>query len=137
MVEIGLHAIVGLVEGDDELAIVVAIGVEAPKVACVVAQASEPVDTRVVVVPAGAAVVWTARRVGERPEIVVERVVLLHDDHDVLNLAEVAIGGGRRRAHQKKSGAPCDRTPPNPPPPSPRDVPPPILKKTVKKLSLP
>src|SRR3989442_15999034 len=127
MVEIGLHAIVGLVEGDDELAIVVAIGVEAPKVACVVAQASEPVDTRVVVVPAGAAVVGTARRVGERPEIVVERVVLLHDDHDVLNLAEVAIGGGRRRADEEKSGPPRGPNPRQPPTPSPPYGPPPFL----------
>src|SRR2546428_3029302 len=126
MVEIGLHAIVGLVEGADELAIVVAIGVEAPKVACVVAQASEPVDTRVVVVPAGAAVVWTARRVGERPEIVVERVVLLHDDHDVLNLVEVAIGGGPRRARGEKSGARCRRAPPQSAPPiRPDGTPPP------------
>ena len=111
MVEIGLHAIVGLVEGEDELAVVVAVEVEAPEVARVVAQAGEPVDTRVVVVAAGATVVWTARRVGERPEIVIERVVLLHDDHDVLNLAEVAISACRGRADEKKrrDHARCNR----------------------------
>jgi hypothetical protein len=37
-------------------------------------------------------VIGTSGSESERPEVVIEGVVLLHDDDDVLDLAQVAVG---------------------------------------------
>src|SRR5262249_32570333 len=54
-----------------------------------------------IAVGTGWTVIGAARRIGERTEVVVEGVVLLHHDDDVLDLAQVAVSVGRgRRQHR-------------------------------------
>ncbi len=45
-------------------------------------------------------VIWTTRRQGKGSEVVIEGMVLLHDDDDVLDLAQIAFGARRVRKYQ-------------------------------------
>ena len=79
-------------KGSDEGAVGLGVGIEAREVAGEIAPALQPIHARVVVVLTGAGVIGTVRRIGERAKVVVERVILLHQDDDVLDAAKVAIG---------------------------------------------
>jgi hypothetical protein len=94
-------------EGEDGASIVIQVGVGTGELAGGIHAAGEPVNTAMVVLPAAAvAVAIIARgrviratgRVGKRAEVIVERVVLLHDDDDVPHLVGIAfsIGGNGR-----------------------------------------
>src|SRR5215471_578519 len=76
----------------------------------------ETIHAAMVVVPAPAAVipvmvsvaarrmVWAVWRVGQRSEIVIKGVVLLHHDDDVLDFVRVPFTKGQPRAEQRDSG---------------------------------
>jgi hypothetical protein len=104
MIEVGGGAPARVVERVDDAAVVVEVGVGAVEAAAGVELAAQAVDAAVVARRAAGAVVanaaaavmgmavrrviWTARRVGQRAEVVIEGVVLLHDDDDVLDLVD-------------------------------------------------
>ena len=104
VVEIRCGAVVGQLEGADPLHPRRRIGVEVPVAAVETGPlplASETVDAAMVASRARAGMIWTARHVRQHPEVVVERMVLLHHDDDVVHLAQVALRvGGDRDAGQ-------------------------------------
>jgi hypothetical protein len=112
MVEVRLHAIILQMKGRDERAVIIEVGVEAPQLVGGVTLAGEPIDACMLVVLARPAAVGTASDIGQRAEIVVERVVLLHQDDDVFHPAEITIGTGRGRPepHQRRARH-CGRRP--------------------------
>jgi hypothetical protein len=92
VVEIGNDAALGVVEGRDHAAIVVEVGVRAANATRAVDAAAQAVDAVVVIRSAAAAiiaiavavaacaprpVIRAARRIGQRAEVVIERVILL------------------------------------------------------------
>jgi hypothetical protein len=105
VVEIRTNTASRVVKDFDGLAILVGVAVGADEVAADVEVAGESIDAGVVVFRAtsGAVVVIafavTSRLVigasggeGEDAEVIVEGMVLLHDDDDVLDLAYIAFG---------------------------------------------
>jgi hypothetical protein len=50
-----------------------------------------------------AAMVRAARRICQRPEVVIKRVVFLHDDNYVFHFFQVAIGIGWVRGQQSQN----------------------------------
>ena len=96
MIEIGAGAIFQLVKCVYGAAVVIQIRIRASEVAMRVDGAGEPIHTTMIVLRAGAAMVWTHGVVRQRTEVVVERMVLLHHDNYVVDLVKVAIRAGCR-----------------------------------------
>ncbi|MDX6464856.1 MAG: hypothetical protein QOE55_8553 [Acidobacteriaceae bacterium] len=105
VVEVGADAAARVVKDGDDLAVFIDVAVRADEVAADVELAGESVDAGVVIFRAAGSVVaaivvtvmlglviGTTRRQCEGSEVVIEGVVLLHDDDDVLDLAQVAVG---------------------------------------------
>src|ERR1051325_11135983 len=101
VIEVGLDAAVGVVEREHRAAAGVDVAIAAVQGAGGVGGAAQAVDTAMVVAAAAGAaisvavvpviagarrVVRRARGIGQHAEVVVERVVLLHDDDDVLDV---------------------------------------------------
>jgi hypothetical protein len=94
MIKVGAGAAPVVVEGKDGTAVVVEVGVEAGDVAGFVGFAGQAVDAVVVVFPTAPefVVVGAAWGIGERAEVIVEGVVLLHDHDDVLDFVHITVG---------------------------------------------
>ena len=120
VVEIGADAAARVMKDGDDLAGFIFVAVGADEVAADVEVAGESVDASVVVFGAARGVVaatlvtvmlglviGTTRSECEGSEVVIEGVVLLHDDDDVLDLAQVAVGAGRARKDQGKERYCC------------------------------
>ena len=114
VIEIGNDAAAVVVEGEHDAVVVVAVGVEADQLV-VGGEAGQPVDAAVIVLAAAVVVaiaipiaarmvVGAARRIGERAEVVVERMVLLHHDDDVIDLSQIAVGGGGAQPGRAQQG---------------------------------
>src|SRR5262249_57656708 len=101
VLEVGTGTQTGIVKRSDGATEVAAVAVAAGEHPRVLWRlAGQAVDAGVVGLRAGmtslGAVVRRARDVGQRPEVIVEGVVLLHHHDDVIHLVEVAIGPRRR-----------------------------------------
>src|SRR5262245_66472406 len=97
------------------MAVVIDVGVETSEQAGLVHRARQTVNTTMIIVAAAARVIAatgaikvlirrvirTARRVSQGPEIIVERMVLLHDDDDVHYHAELSISARRSDSKQE------------------------------------
>jgi hypothetical protein len=90
VVEVGLDAVVRVVEHDGVAVVVVQVGVRAGVVAGDPG-AAQPVDAGVVGGSARSPVIRRPGRVGQHAEIVIKRVVLLHDDHDVIHVRQGTV----------------------------------------------
>ena len=118
MVEVGADAAARVVKDGDELAVFIFVAVGADEVAGDVEVAAESIDAVVVIFRAAGCVVVPvalglvirgSRRQGEDAKVVIERMVLLHDDDHVLDFAQVAVGAGRARKDQGKKGYCCEK----------------------------
>ena len=98
MIQIRPDAEALLVERVDHAAVVVEVRVCACEAAVRIDPAAQSVDAAVVVLRAEAesAVIRPSGHVGQRPEVVVEGAILLHDDDDVIHLVQVAVGARSR-----------------------------------------
>src|SRR5690349_19801458 len=104
VIEIRSHAAARVMERKHRAAVVVAVGIAAREIASRVHAAAQAVYARMVIFAAAAIVsitvfppgivIWAARRIGQRAEIVIERMVLLHDDDYVFSLMRIAFGHG-------------------------------------------
>src|SRR5215469_9700565 len=84
-------------EGKNQVSAVLQVRIRTGQSAVTVHCTGEAVHASVVVAAATplAGVIRALRRVGQGPKVVIERMVFLHDDDDVLNLGDVAVGCGR------------------------------------------
>jgi hypothetical protein len=91
-------------------AIVVPVGIAAGEISSGVNAAAQAINTRVVIFAAAAimiiaifspgAVVRATRRIRQRSEIVIERMVLLHDHDNVFGFVRIAFSHGCGRSQQ-------------------------------------
>src|ERR1700674_5838880 len=93
MIEIGRHASSGIMERKHRSAAVIEIGVETRQIACRVYLARQSIHALVVFLAAsaGGRVISARWCIAQSPEIVVERVVLLHHDNYVLDSVYVTV----------------------------------------------
>jgi hypothetical protein len=105
VIEVGDYATGRIVERVDCAAVVVEIAVGAIQSAAGCNGASQGVDAFVVGGGAGSVsvVIRTAGSIGERSEIIVERMVFLHDDDDVVDLCQTAVGECKAGGEQAES----------------------------------
>jgi hypothetical protein len=81
----------------DRAAIVIQVGIRASKISARVLGATQAVNASVIGVFAGpiSIVIRAAWRISERTKIIIERMILLHDDDDVIDFVNVALGKTR------------------------------------------
>jgi hypothetical protein len=105
VIEVGDYATGRIVESIDGAAVVVEIAIGAIQAAFCRNGASKAVDTFVIGAGTGsvAAVIRTAGSVGERSEIIVERMVFLHDDDDVIDFVQATVGKYEAGGEQAES----------------------------------
>jgi len=100
VIEIGRDTSAGIVERDYGRAVVIEIGVGAGKIAALIGCAGETINALVVAGQTGSIrlVVRTAGSVRERSEVIIEGVILLHDDDNVIDVVQIALGEDFGRA---------------------------------------
>jgi hypothetical protein len=99
MIQVGRSAALPIVKNRNERAIIIPVCVETAQAPVVVRHAGQAVDAAVVSVSASEqpAVIRAARRIGQRPEVIIERVVFLHNHNHMFYFLQVAVGIGRLR----------------------------------------
>src|SRR4029077_13286052 len=93
MIEIGRHASPGLMERKHRSAVVIEVGVETRQIASGVHLARQSIHAVVVFLSASARrrVIRAPWCIGQGPEVIVERVVLLYHDDHMLDFVYVTV----------------------------------------------
>jgi hypothetical protein len=102
MVEIGRDTSAGIVEREYGRAVVIEVGVRTGEITAQVGCAGEAINAVMVARQAGSirVVIRAAGSIRERSEVIVEGMVLLHDDDNVFDILQVALGEGWVRAKE-------------------------------------
>jgi hypothetical protein len=93
MVEARAAANAAVVEGEDLLAVQVHVEVGAREIAGAINLTRQPVHALMIasLLPFATGMIRTTRYVGQRPEVIIERTILLHHEDEVIDLSEVAV----------------------------------------------
>src|SRR5438067_11703898 len=113
MVEIRNNAPAGIMERYYPRAVVIQIRVGASQVADRINCARQTIDALVVAWQAGSRriVIGTVRRISQCAEIIIERMIFLHDDDDVVDFLQ-AIGESQAWPDERKKKKNCKRQSP-------------------------
>src|SRR5262245_16014278 len=104
MIKVRSHAPAAVMKRENRASVVLEVGVRTIEIPCRVDPTGQAVHAAMVVSVAPASLivatrrmVWRARRICQGPKIIVERMILLHEDDDVIYLVHVATGKQCRR----------------------------------------
>jgi hypothetical protein len=100
VLEVRRRAVVLIVKREHDGAVIVEVGIRATEAAIAVKRAAQSIDTAVVVLGARTTMIWGFGNVWQHAEVIIEGMVLLHDNDDVVDAMNIPFGVKRWTAEQ-------------------------------------